>query len=116
MKTRVFISVLMFAFVGTIWMAACSKSSSSNNGGTGAPTITMQNMVFSNTSVTITAGTKVTWNNNDNMTHTVTSDNAIFNSGDMAAGNTFNFTFNTPGTYSYHCVYHSTMTGVIIVQ
>jgi plastocyanin len=120
MKTKVLIPVLFIALLSTLWMFACSKDSSSNNNGgggtTGAPTITMRNMAFSSSSVQITTGTKVTWVNDDNMTHTVTSDNGVFSSGDITAGNSFSFTFNIAGTYSYHCIYHSTMTGVIVVS
>jgi plastocyanin len=54
--------------------------------------------------------------NNDGMTHTVTSNTTLFNSGNLAAGLTFKYTFTTAGTYAYHCIIHPTMTGVIVVN
>jgi len=48
--------------------------------------------------------------------HTVTSDDATtFDSGTVAVGGTFHFTFKTAGTFSYHCNIHPYMRSVIIV-
>jgi len=63
----------------------------------------------------------VTWTNNDNAAHTVTADNttggaAVFDSGNLPAGQAFTYNFTTPGTYTYHCVYHAWMQGTIIVK
>ncbi|MDA4123762.1 MAG: cupredoxin domain-containing protein, partial [Thaumarchaeota archaeon] len=63
----------------------------------------------------------VTWTNDDgSVHHTVTSTSVPsgatgFNSGDMAGGATFTYTFTVPGTYQYDCVYHPWMTGTITV-
>ncbi len=63
-------------------------------------------------------GTQVTWTNNDTFTHTVTSSSGpgSFNSGDLASGQSFTFTFNQPGTYTYGCTHHLSMKGRIVVQ
>jgi plastocyanin len=68
--------------------------------------------------VVIGVNNTVTWTNNDNVHHTVTSasGNGSLNSGDMAPGATYTFTFSFPGTYDYHCVYHSWMTGSVVVK
>jgi plastocyanin len=62
----------------------------------------------------------VTWTNNDSVHHTVTSTSApsggSFNSGNMNAGATCTHTFTVAGTYDYDCIYHSWMTGTIIVK
>jgi plastocyanin len=50
------------------------------------------------------------------VTHTVTSDNGSFDSSALASGKTFQFTFSKPGTYTYHCSIHASMTATIIVQ
>jgi plastocyanin len=60
-------------------------------------------------------GTKVTWTNNDSLTHTVTADGGAF-SQVVPSGGTFSFTFTKAGTYSYHCAIHRSMTATIIVQ
>ena len=58
----------------------------------------------------------VTWNNKDIATHTVTAVDGSFNSGDIKAGTSWTYTFNTPGNFSYYCVYHSAwMKGEVIV-
>lgn len=84
--------------------------------GTNNATVTMQNMSFSTTSLSITKGTTVTWTNNDNTTHTVTADDNSFNSGDITAGHSFTRTFSTPGTFAYHCIYHSMMKANVVVN
>lgn len=69
--------------------------------------------------VVIGVNNTVTWTNNDNLaSHTVTSTsgNGTINSGNMVLGATYTFTFTTPGTYDYYCVYHSWMTGVVVVR
>jgi alcohol dehydrogenase (cytochrome c) len=60
-------------------------------------------------------GTTVTWTNTGNIGHTVTSDDGIFDSGDLGPGQTFSFTFDTPGTYWYFCRPHPFMRGRIVV-
>ncbi|VVB86603.1 Cupredoxin-like domain protein [uncultured archaeon] len=63
----------------------------------------------------ITSGTTVTWTNMDATLHTVTSDTGFFDSGALSQGQVFSFTFNTAGTFNYHCNFHSFMHGTIIV-
>ncbi|OQP62880.1 hypothetical protein A3860_26585 [Niastella vici] len=76
----------------------------------------MQNMSFSVASLTVKAGTTVTWTNNDNVTHTVTADDNSFNSGDITAGHSYTKTFSVQGTFPYHCIYHSMMKATVIVN
>jgi plastocyanin len=69
--------------------------------------------------ITITVGTTVTWTNvTTNIPHTTTSDTpGIWDSGTVNPGGTFSFTFNTPGTFGYHCTFHQSlgMVGTITV-
>ena len=76
--------------------------------------ISIENFSFNPSTLTITAGTTVTWTNNDSATHTIKSPN--FNSQDLPHGQTFAFKFDTEGTYDYSCGIHPAMTGKIIVQ
>jgi amicyanin len=76
---------------------------------------------FSPASLTIKAGTTVTWKNTTAASHTVTSDDGkSFDSGASnpiaAQTGTFSFTFTTAGTYAYHCAIHPFMKATIIVQ
>lgn len=80
-------------------------------------TISIQNFSFNPSTLAVKAGTKVTWTNNDTVPHTVTSDSAgLFDSKAIAPGQSFSFTFTTPGTVSYHCAIHSMMKGTVNVE
>jgi plastocyanin len=70
---------------------------------------------FDASSITIEAGSTVTWTNLGDATHTVTADDGTFDSGELAGGETFSFTFDEPGTYTYHCGIHPDMIAEIIV-
>jgi plastocyanin len=107
--------------------ASCSKSSMANltgTGGTGgnpgsvqgANDVFIQGMAFSPSTITVSAGTAVTWTNKDAMTHTVTSNTALFSSGGLVQGGTYTFTFANAGTYTYKCTIHPSMTGTVIVN
>jgi plastocyanin len=78
--------------------------------------VTIMNFAFSPATLTVKAGTKVTWTNKDTVTHTVTADQGAFNSGLLSPGNSFSFTFTQAGTFSYHCNIHHSMTATIVVQ
>jgi plastocyanin len=61
-------------------------------------------------------GTTVTWTNKDQVEHTVTSDNGIFDSGFLSQNEPWSYTFNEPGTFTYHCEPHPFMTAQVIVE
>ena len=63
----------------------------------------------------IPVGTTVTWTNSDTSQHTATANNGAFDSGILAQGDTFSFTFTEPGTFDYICSLHPNMTGQIVV-
>ena len=72
---------------------------------------------FSPLTLKIKVGTTVTWKNTTTAPHTVTSnDGKTFNSGIIAPGGTFHFTFTKRGTFAYHCQIHPFMTATIIVS
>jgi plastocyanin len=71
---------------------------------------------FSPRALTVAPGTTVTWTNTDLVAHTSTSDASGWDSGLVASGQTFAFTFRTSGTFQYHCTIHPGMVGTIIVQ
>jgi len=60
-------------------------------------------------------GTTVTWTNADTMTHTVTDENAQFDSFDIAAGESWSLTFTEIGVFNYYCKYHPMMEGSITI-
>lgn len=81
-----------------------------------AASATVQDFEFVPASLTVTAGTTVTWTNQGPSQHTVTADDGSFDSGPVAVGGTFSQTFGTAGTFTYHCNIHQSMTGTVIVQ
>ena len=73
---------------------------------------------FTLAALTVPAGTRVTWTNQDTAPHTVTSDTGAFDSGiatSLSNGATFSFTFATAGSFAYHCEIHPSMKATITV-
>jgi plastocyanin len=69
-------------------------------------------------SITVVIGINntVTWVNKDQAIHTVTATDNSFNSGNILPGASFTYTFTTPGTFTYSCIYHSWMKGTVVVK
>jgi plastocyanin len=65
--------------------------------------------------ITIKAGTKVTWTNQDAAPHTATADNSAWDSGTLQKGQSFSIVFAKAGTVKYHCEVHPNMTATINV-
>lgn len=79
--------------------------------------VQISSFTFSPNSITISAGTSVTWTNMDSASHTITSDSGSeLASQTLSNGQSYSHTFNAPGTYTYHCSIHTMMKGTIIVQ
>jgi plastocyanin len=80
--------------------------------------VVIDNFRFSPRKLTVTAGTKVTWVNRDDVPHTATSTAKPrhFDSKSLDTDDRFEHTFATPGTYEYFCAVHPHMTGQIIVK
>ena len=72
---------------------------------------------YSPETLTVEAGTKLTWVNKDTVAHTVTSQGtSLYDSGNMATGATFSYTFARAGTYPYFCTVHPWMKGTVIAR
>ena len=133
MKTNIFSKSRVLTGLGFLIIAmaityGCSKSSMSNmtgtggtgyNSGSGTPganEVFIQGMAFSPASITVKAGTTITWTNKDAVTHNVTSSPALFSSGSLGTGATYSYTFNDMGTFSYTCTIHPSMKGTVVVN
>ncbi|MBV2156655.1 cupredoxin family copper-binding protein [Kitasatospora sp. SUK 42] len=82
-----------------------------------AQQVAIKNFAFSPGTITVSKGTTVTWTNNDTDAHTVTSSGSSpLNSGTLAKGASYSYTFNTPGTFAYICSIHPFMHGTVVVQ
>ena len=83
----------------------------------GAPGVVIaRDFMFAPLTVTIAAGTTLTWTNRDDEPHTVVSDTGLFRSGALDTNESFSFKFEKPGTYHYACSIHPRMVGTIVVQ
>ena len=82
-----------------------------------ASAVSIDNFTFGPQSVTVKAGTAVTWTNRDDIPHGIASaNNAFAKSKALDTDDSYSFTFTTPGTYQYFCYIHPHMTGTIVVE
>jgi plastocyanin len=92
------------------------------NAATAAPAaetakVVIGNFTFGPVALTVKPGTTVTWLNGDDIPHTVVADDKkAFRSKVLDSGDSFSFTFTTPGTFAYFCSIHPHMTGKVIVK
>lgn len=113
-----------------------SSTESSKNSTSSTPTLSSDIVVknvsivgikkdksFDPNPIEIKAGDSITWTNDDNEVHTVTSGSQDasnmgheFDSGTLASGQSFTHKFEKPGTYEYFCSFHESMTGKVIVK
>lgn len=77
--------------------------------------VEIQNFAFSPTTVTVKAGSTVTWTNRDQDAHTVTAMAGPFHSPTLNTGQSFHYTFTTSGRYDYLCTIHPFMTATVVV-
>lgn len=109
--------------IGAILLGVLGCKNDSNTYGTNPPnnppnTVSLRYDAFNPSNITVTRTTTVTWRNDDAVTHTSTSDSTGWDTRDILPGTSKTTTFNTPGTFRFHCTYHRTMgmTGTITVQ
>ena len=81
----------------------------------------MQGFAFVPQTLTVSAGTTVTWTNLDSAPHQILADSGQtgvdgFSSPNMATGSTYSYTFQKAGTWAYHCSIHPSMKGTVVVQ
>ena len=82
----------------------------------GGAAVQIDDFAFSPPSLTVKAGTTVTWRNKDDIPHTVASSTRLFKSKALDTDDSYTFTFNEPGSYQYFCSLHPHMTGTIVVE
>lgn len=96
-------------------VTAQSTNSSATN------TVVISNFSFNPKTLKVHVGTSVAWINMDVVAHTVESGTpetteGLFRSDLLSRNESFSYTFNLPGTYSYYCGPHAYMTGTIVVN
>lgn len=79
--------------------------------------IEIRNFAFAPATLTVPAGTRVVWTNQDEEPHVITSAGSLFaSSKGLDTSDSYAVTFSRPGTYAYYCSIHPMMVGTIIVQ
>jgi plastocyanin len=80
-----------------------------------APLVHINNFAFGPQTLTVRAGTIVTWVNDDEEPHTVTASDHSYRSQILNTGGRVSHRYDTPGQYAYFCSLHPHMTGRIVV-
>jgi len=79
--------------------------------------VDIQGFKFNPAIITVSAGDTVRWNNKDSAPHDATADDQSWATRTpLRKGESDTVTFDTPGTYEYHCAIHSNMKAKVIVQ
>jgi plastocyanin len=95
-----------------------NDTTSNDNQAVATTEVTIQDMAFSPATITVKKGSTVTWTNKDSVSHNVSADESSdlkMLSDTLADGDSFKFTFDKTGTFTYRCDFHPSMTGTVIV-
>jgi plastocyanin len=115
--------LLCAALLAAAGVTACSSSKSSSatttapvqsKAGAG-PTVNTVGLAFQPQEVTAKAGQAVTWMTTDGTAHNIVDDDGAFSNGAIKTGTSFSHTYDSPGTFKFHCSIHPTMTGTVTV-
>ena len=116
---------LVALFAAALVAGACGGGGNDAYGERGAievsgssVTVELTDIQFRPQGIRVKPGATVTWVNNDPIIHNVRQIESVFLSPDVVQpGDTFAYTFDTPGTYRYQCtIHHPSMNGVVIVE
>lgn len=117
MKNARWISgVVLTLLVAVAIVASTQPGSAKASDQAAAALVKIDNFSFGPSSLTVVAGTTVTWTNNDDVPHTVVSDDKVFKSKALDNDDKFSYTFTKPGTYNYFCSVHPKMTATVVVH
>ncbi len=116
--------IYALAIVALLWTSPALRASYAPAGQEAKPAkeppkavaIDIDNFKFGVVSLTVAAGTTVTWTNRDDVPHTIVSLTKVFKSPALDTGDPFSFTFKDAGTFEYYCSMHPRMTGKIVVK
>jgi plastocyanin len=118
MRRRVWIAGLVAPIAAVILLVAGANGLRLNaqQAPAASAEVKIDNFSFGPATLTVSAGTTVTWTNRDDIPHTVVSDDKVFKSKVLDTDEKFSYTFSKPGSYPYFCSVHPKMTGKVIVQ
>ena len=75
----------------------------------------IRNFTYRPATLTVKAGTRVTWRNEDGSPHTATARGGGFSTGALTRGQSRTLTLRHAGRFSYVCVFHPFMHGSLVV-
>ena len=119
MKRMCLAGVAGVLIAATVLLAGSPSVSANAPGQAAAPganDVKIDNFSFGPGTLSVAAGTTVTWTNRDDIPHTVVSTDGVFKSKVVDTDEEFSYTFARPGTFSYFCSIHPKMIGKIVVQ
>jgi plastocyanin len=108
----------VLALTAALGLAACGDDGGDQAGGAGGAgenEVELVKLEFQPGTLTVDAGTEVTWTWTENLAHNVIAEDGSFAS-DVQPSGTFSHTFDEPGEYPYDCTLHPGMEGTIIVE
>jgi plastocyanin len=114
MLTTILRRAFVASFGAVMLVAASANFSVAEAQATNA--VVIKNFMFSPMSLTIKAGSTVTWKNLDDEPHTVVDDAGVFHSGALDRNDTYSFKFDKPGVYKIFCGIHPYMKATITVE
>ncbi|MEW9673156.1 stalk domain-containing protein [Ammoniphilus sp. 3BR4] len=79
-------------------------------------TVNIESFAFKPGSLTVEVGSTITFNNLDDVDHTVSAKDESFNSGNIGKGRSYTMTFKKEGEYHIYCKPHNFMVGMITVK
>ena len=117
-RKRVYFAGVAVVLVAATVLLARSSSVSVNaqQYAAAATDVKIDNFSFGPGTLTVAAGTTVTWTNRDDIPHNVVSTADVFKSKVVDTDEKFSYTFTKPGTFPYFCSIHPKMTGKVVVQ
>ncbi|MEO5625432.1 MAG: cupredoxin family copper-binding protein [Dokdonella sp.] len=98
---------IVSAFAAPAVLAAAAPST---------PIVDITKFAFAPAEITVTPGSRVGWVNHDEVPHTVTGDDKRLESRAMDTDDRYEHVFAEEGDYTYHCVVHPFMIGVVHVR
>jgi plastocyanin len=127
------LAIALAAVLAGCGSSAASHSSTSSSGSSSSSTasgssraavevvavhavnVSISNYAFHPATLTVAAGTRITFTNHDQTAHTATASSG-FDTGTVDPGKSATVTFKKPGTYTYYCQFHAFMHGEVIVR
>lgn len=92
-------------------------SGEGDDGGSDGAAVTIAGFAFGPDPIEVSAGTTITWTNEDSTSHTASVLDGGPSTGSIAGGESATLTFDEAGTFDYQCDFHpGSMTGTIVVQ